>query len=178
MARILVAMVLAVLFTSVSARAAEFKYVLDKDNTKIEWTGTKPDGKHSGSFGSVSGSASLADNTGLVLEVNIDTTSLTSDNNMLTQHLKSPDFFAVKDHPKAKFVSTKVVKADKGYTITGDLTLLGKTKSISFPAEMNAGDELTIKAAFTIDRQAFGMAYGKGKIDDNVEIRIAVKAKK
>ena len=178
MARILAAVVLAGLFTSVSARAAEFKYVLDKDNTKIEWTGTKPDGKHSGGFGAVSGLATLADGAGLKLEVNIDTTSLTSDNAMLTGHLKSPDFFAVKDHPKAKFVSTNVAKDDKGYTVTGDLTLLGKTKSISFPAELTAGDELVIKAKFTIDRTAFGMNFGKGKIDDNVEIRISVTAKK
>lgn len=178
MARIFLGLVLAGLFTVASANAAEFKYVLDKENTKIEWTGTKPDGKHSGGFDSVSGVATLADSTGLKLEVNIDTTSLTSDNNMLTQHLKSPDFFAVKEHPKAKFVSTKVEKGDKGYIVTGDLTLLGKTKSISFPAEMNAGDELTIKAKFTIDRTAFGMSYGKGKIDDSVEIRISVNAKK
>ena len=40
----------------------------------------------------------------------------------------------MKDNPKATFKSTKIEKTDKGYTITGDLTMLGKTKSVSFPA--------------------------------------------
>ena len=33
----------------------------------------------------------------------------------LTGHLKSPDFFSVKDHPTAKFVSTKIDKGANGY---------------------------------------------------------------
>lgn len=158
--------------------AADVKYVLTKDNTKIEWTGTKPGGKHSGGFEKVSGTASITEKGGLVIDVEIDCDSLYSDDKKLTGHLKSPDFFAVKDHPKAKFVSTKVAKADKGFIVTGDLTLLGKKKEVSFPTEITTGDKLTINGTIEIDRSDFGMTYGKGKVDEKVAIRVKVDAKK
>ena len=160
------------------AFAADVKYTLTKSNTKIEWTGTKADGKHVGGFDKVGGTAVVADGVPQKIEIDIDCTSLYSDNKMLTGHLKSPDFFSVKDHPKAKFVSTKVAKADKGYVITGDLTLLGKKKEVSFPAEISTKDGLSIKGTLEIDRTDFGMKYGKGKVDDKVEIRVKVDAKK
>ena len=168
---------LAVGLTSVTL-AADVKYTLTKNNTKIEWTGTKPGGKHNGGFGKVGGSAVVSDGALTKIDIEIDTESLTSDNKKLTGHLKSPDFFAVKDHPKATFSSTKVEKAGKGYVITGDLTLLGKKKEVSFPADVTVGDKLAVKGAVEIDRQEFGMTYGKGKVDDKVAIRFKVDAKK
>lgn len=175
--RWMMTMILCVGLTSV-VLAADVKYVLTKDNTKIEWTGTKPGGKHSGGFEKVSGTASITEKAGLTVEVDIDCDSLYSDDKKLTAHLKSPDFFAVKDHPKAKFVSTKVEKAAKGYLITGDLTLLGKKKEVSFPAEITTGDKLTMNGTMEINRSDFGMSYGKGKVDDKVTIRVKVDAKK
>jgi polyisoprenoid-binding protein YceI len=158
--------------------AADVQYVLTKDNTKIEWTGTKPGGKHSGGFEKVSGTASITEKAGLTINVEIDCDSLYSDDKKLTGHLKSPDFFAVKDHPKAKFVSTKVAKADKGYVITGDLTLLGKKKEVSFPTTISTGDKFTMNGTIEINRSDFGMSYGKGKVDEKVTIRVSVDAKR
>src|SRR5690606_240143 len=70
------------------------------------------------------------------LRLDIDTTSLSTDIAKLTTHLKSPDFFDVRQHPKASFKSTKVTAGEKPgqCTITGDLTLHGVTKSIKAPA--------------------------------------------
>ncbi len=156
-------------------------FMLDGKNTKIEFTGTKPGGKHDGGFQSLTGTASTIGNdaTTLKLEVEIDTTSLYTDTPKLTTHLKSPDFFSVKTFPKAKFVATKVAKADEGYTITGEFTLLGKTKTISFPATIAAGaDGLTVSSQFTINRQDYGMSFGTGKVNDEVKIKVAVKATK
>ena len=175
--RWMMTMILCVGLTSM-VLAADVKYVLTKDNTKIEWTGTKPGGKHSGGFEKVSGSATITEKAGLTIDVDIDCSSLYSDNILLTKHLKSADFFAVKDHPKAKFVSTKVAKADKGFLVTGDLTLLGKKKEVSFPTEITTGDKLTMDGTMEINRSDFGMSYMKGKIDDKVKIRVKVDAKK
>lgn len=156
--------------------AKDFNLKLDGENTKIEWTGSKPDGKHSGGFKKLNGQATKVGNE-LKLEVEIDCASLHSDNEMLTQHLKSPDFFAVKDHPKAKFKSTKIEKTAEGYKVIGDLTLLGKTRQISFPAKIEDGGELKIDAKFMVNRMEFGMTYGKGKVNDEVELRVHVAAK-
>jgi polyisoprenoid-binding protein YceI len=174
--RLFTGMLMLVIATSGAVQAKDSTYKLNGDNTKIEWTGTKPDGKHVGGFKKVTGTAKRT-NSDVAFEVEIDTGSLYSDDEKLTQHLKSPDFFAVKDHPKAKFKSTKVEKAADGTKVTGELTLLGKTKKISFPAKITADDTLTLDAKFTINRQDFGMSYGTGKVNDDVEIRIDLKAK-
>jgi polyisoprenoid-binding protein YceI len=158
---------------------AETKFSLDGRNTTIEFTGTKPDGSHDGGFKTVKGTAAAtgSDPTTLAIKVNIDTTSLYSDNPKLTGHLKSADFFNVKKYPTAAFTSKKIAKAKKGYTVTGDLTLLGKTKSVSFPADITVSDKkLTLTADAKINRQDFGMSYGKGKVDDDVKLKIKVSA--
>jgi len=167
------------LVSAVSAQDNTFKYALDSKNTTIGWTGSKANGKHDGGFKNVKGTATLADSTGLKLDVEIDTTSLWSDDAKLTGHLKSPDFFAVKDHPKARFVSKKIEKTgDNSYKVNGDLTLLGKTKEVTFPATITAGQKLQIAATFKIKRSDFGMTYGIGKVDDDVNIQVTVNATK
>jgi polyisoprenoid-binding protein YceI len=156
-------------------------YDLTGKNTTITFVGTKPNGKHEGGFKTVTGTASVPgdDLTKLKITLDIDVNSLYSDNPKLTAHLKSPDFFGVKSNPSAKFVSTKVEKAGGEYKITGDLTLLGKTNSITVPARITMnGGTLNLAAKFAIDRTQWGMTYGKGKIDDDVTLTVNVKATK
>jgi polyisoprenoid-binding protein YceI len=161
-----------------AAPAAADSVKLTGENTKITFVGTKATGKHEGGFKTLTGTATASGDSVAKVEVEIDMDSLYSDDPKLTAHLKSPDFFGVKTNPKAKFVSTKIEKGDKDVTITGDLTLNGKTKSISFPATVsNAGGTLKIDSAFSIDKRDFGMTYGGGKIDDQVAIKVAVEAK-
>jgi len=171
------------LFAAVAAAALAVPALADDvkltgENTKVTWVGTKPGGKHEGGFKALTGTATVSGGELAKVEVEIDTESLYADDPKLTAHLKSPDFFGVKNNPKAKFVSTKIEKADKGVTITGDLTLNGKTRTISFPATVShAGGTLKVDSAFAIDKRDFGMTYGGGKIDDQVAIKVAVEAK-
>jgi len=161
--------------------AAEVKYTLSGENTKIVFTGYKPDGKHVGGFKTLTGSAVVdgTDVATLKVSVEIDMNSTFSDDDKLTAHLKSPDFFSVKANPKSKFVSTKIEKADGGYTVTGKLTLNGKTKELSFPAKIESADgSLTLTGEFKIDRNNWGISFGKGKINDEVSIGLSVSAKK
>lgn len=161
------------LFAS-AACAAEARHRLTDANTKIEFTGTKPGGKHDGGFKRVTGEVVLADGAAPQVDLEIDCASLYSDNFMLTWHLKGGDFFNVKKHPKARFTSTSIDRTERGYKINGNLTFLGVTKPVSFPAVITAGDALRLNGAVAINRQDFGMTYGKGKIDDLVEVRFNV----
>jgi len=157
------------------------EYALTGSNTTVTFIGTKPDGKHDGGFKKVTGAANVPDDdlTKLKIEVEIDTTSLYSDNPKLTNHLKSPDFFGVKTNPTAKFVSSRVEKDGNDYRITGDLTLLGKTKAITFPAQISIKDgTLNLTSKFTIDRTQWGMTYGQGKVDNEVTLGVKIAAKK
>jgi polyisoprenoid-binding protein YceI len=151
-------------------------YKLSGDNTTIEFTGTKKDGKHTGGFKKCTGT--VTHDKDWAIELTIDTESIFSDDEKLTGHLKGGDFFSCKDNPTAKFVTTKIEKGDKGFTVTGKLTLLGKEKEISFPAEITTGETFTLKADFKIDRTDYGMTYGEGKIDKEVALKVAVSAKK
>jgi polyisoprenoid-binding protein YceI len=178
MTRKLLALAVAALFAA-PALAAETTYKLTGENTKVTFTGTKPGGKHDGGFKTLTGNAVVADGALTKIEVEIDCDSMYSDDAKLTAHLKSPDFFGVKDHPKATFKTTKIEKGDKTYSVTGDLTMLGKTKSVTFPASVSEKDGvLSLSSAFHIDRSDWGMVYGKGKVDDKVSLQVAVTAKK
>ncbi len=162
-----------------SVNGADFP--LTGANTTVTWIGTKPEGKHEGGFKAVTGTATVTgtDAATLKITLDIDTSSLYADKAELATHLKSPDFFGVKANPKATFVTTKVEKDGADYKITGDLTMLKKTKSITFPAKITAtADALTVTSSFSIDRTQWGMTYGKGKIDNDVKLTVSVKAKK
>lgn len=156
------------------ADAGEVRYRLTDANTKIEFTGTKPGGKHDGGFKKVAGEVVLSEGAAPRIDLEIDCASLYSDNFMLTWHLKGGDFFNTKKHPKARFTSTSIDRTERGYRITGNLTFLGVTKPVSFPATITAGDVIRLNGAVAINRQDFGMTYGKGKIDDLVEVRFNV----
>ena len=93
-----------------TASYAADTYKLTAENTKVEFTGTKKDGKHTGGFKMISGT--VTHDKDWAIEVTIDTTSIFSDDEKLTGHLKGGDFFNVKDNPTAKFVTTKIEKGD------------------------------------------------------------------
>jgi polyisoprenoid-binding protein YceI len=76
------------------APAIAKEYKLTGKNTKIEFLGTKPDGKHKGSFPKLTGTFDAPDDlTKSKITVTIDMDALESDDPKLTGHLKSPDFF-------------------------------------------------------------------------------------
>lgn len=154
-------------------------YKLTGENTTITFVGTKTDGKHTGGFKKLNGKAEVTDGMLKGFEATIDCDSLHSDDAKLTGHLKSPDFFNVKEHATAVVKVTKVEKTDKIYTLTGELTMCGKTAPLVMPASVEVKDGvLSISSEFKIDRTKWGMTYGKGKVDDEVTLKVAVTAKK
>ena len=175
--RIVGAVVVACLLGNLS-RAEEARYRLTEANTKIEFTGTKPGGKHDGGFKRVSGSIVIADDAEPQVDVEIDCGSVWSDNFLLTWHLKGADLLNVKKHPKARFKSTSVVTTDEGTRIEGKLTFLGVTKPVTVDATLDAGKTLRLRGRAILDRRDFGMTYGKDKIADPVEVRFDVTAGK
>lgn len=160
--------------------AADGEFKLSGENTKIGFTGTKKDGKHSGTFPKLTGTITAPGGnvTSGTINVTIDMAGVESDDPRLTEHLKGADFFDVKTNPKASFVSTKIESKDGQFTVTGDFTLNGKKKSISFPATIGLkGGQYALSADFKIDRTDYGIKYGQGKIDNAVAITIALTAK-
>jgi polyisoprenoid-binding protein YceI len=164
-----------------AAPAVAKEYVI-RTGSKIDFVGSKVTGSHDGGFKKFAGTLNVSDGkvTG-ASEVKIDMASTWSDNDRLTTHLKSPDFFDVQKFPHATFTVTSIEPgADGKHTVTGNLDLHGVTKSISFPAQITVSDEAaSVNAEFAINRKDFNINYpGRPNdlIRDNVVIKLALNA--
>ena len=147
------------------------------DESTISFTGSKVTGSHDGGFNTFRGTVELVNNdpTASTVSVEIDTTSLWSDDDRLTGHLQSADFFDVENFPTAVFESTSIVSGEQGYDVTGNLTLHGITKGITFPATIEMADgRVTAEAEFFIMRFDFDMKY-PGKADDLIRDEVVIK---
>jgi polyisoprenoid-binding protein YceI len=111
------------------------------------------------------------------MTVEIDAASIEADVPMLTNHLKSKDFFAVAEFPKITFRSTKIVsvagKKDE-CMITGDLKIRDKTVSITFPAKVKNEKTFFMESEFDLSRKEIGQTYGADKINDKVHVTVTV----
>lgn len=162
------------------------KYLITPENSKIEFIGSKVTGSHNGSFQKHSGEIDYTgDPATSRVSITMDTTSITTDDPKLTEHLKSPDFFDVAKFPQAKFESTAIKPGgDKGasHTVTGNLTLHGVTKSVTFPATIAVTpDAITVNSNFTINRKDFGINYAGAAdnlIRDDVVLTLTIRATK
>ncbi len=87
-------------------------------------------------------------------------------NQKLVGHLKSDDFFGVAKYPTAKFVVSKSSNFSNGKaTLTGDITIKGKTERISFEI-VRSGNRYTAK--IDLDRSKFDVRYGSNSFFDNL----------
>ncbi|MGD8211360.1 MAG: YceI family protein [Desulfobacterales bacterium] len=98
-------------------------------------------------------------------------------------HLKSPDFFNTGEYPTVSFKSKSVKKLNEAvYEVSGDLTLLGKTRPIT--VEVNATGagkdpwgnfRRGFETSFSIKRSDFGMTFMLGGVSDEVNLTVSVE---
>lgn len=165
----------------------------------IHWTGSKPTTDHNGTMniesGMLTAEGSKIKSGDFVIDIaslkNVDLASAPTDQAKIEGHLKSGDFFDTANFPKASFSITSVAdftSDDANCKITGNLTLKGVSKSITFPALVVAKADGTMEAVsdkFKINRIDWGMKYGSGimgaigdrVISDDVSLTIEFKAK-
>jgi len=155
---------------------ADGSLAITPSNSKIEFVGAKVTASHPGGFTDFAGTVRVGEPVEKSqIEVTIQTASLYADKEKLTKHLKSPDFFDVGKFPTATFRSTEIKKDGDGHVMTGDLTLHGVTKRISFPVTLNATDaDVTASAEFSINRQDYGINY-PGMRDDLIRDLVVIK---
>lgn len=140
---------------------------------------TKKVGKHNGIFGIKEGSLQVKDGQvqggKVIIDVNsVKVLDLTGeDQQKLEGHLKDVDFFETAKYPEATFEITSVSKYDAAaggakpmldgvtHNITGNLTMKGVAKSVTFPAivEIGADGNVGAKAVFNINRNDWNIVY-------------------
>jgi polyisoprenoid-binding protein YceI len=123
-----------------------------------------------GSFSGLSGTLQLdeTDRTHSTVEASIDVTALKTGDDQRDGHLKSADFFDAEKFPTLTFKSTNIDSAGGGdYAVTGDLTLHGVTKSVTFavedvsePSKDPWGNQrIGLSASTKINRKDFGLTW-------------------
>lgn len=106
------------------------------------------------------------------------------------KHLRTADFFEVEKYPEMTFKSTKVEKKGDQWNLTGDFTMKGVTKSITFPFNVTGiitqrnGLKMGLTAETTINRREFGVNYGETKagetpaVADDIKVVLQIEANK
>lgn len=178
-----------------AASAKPETYKVDSAASKATWEGSKLGGKHDGELKVKGGELSVEKGALTGGTVEIDMTSLTdkdiSDpgmNTKLVNHLKSDDFFSVEKHPTSILKITKVERKGGKTMVTGDLTIKGITKPVTFPADVKLdGKSLKAKGEMTVDRTQYDIKFrslkffsdiGDKVIHDNFKVGFDVTASK
>ena len=104
-------------------------------------------------------------------------------------HLRTADFFDVAKFPDLTFKSTKVEKKGNNLMLTGDLTMHGVTKSVSFPftvvgflKDQRGGMKMGAVAETTISRKDFGVGKddklpnGAEALSDKITVVLNIEA--
>lgn len=117
------------------------------------------------------------------IEVEIDTASIDSNHAERDKHLKGSDFLNVKKYPKATFKSTGFKVKDAGNAmVTGQFTLHGVTKNISFPVKKVGegkdpwgGYRAGFEGKTELKLSDYGITYNLGPASTHVEIHLYVE---
>lgn len=142
-----------------------------------------------GKFTGIDGKIDLKkDFTKSSVEANIDIKTIDTGVEKRDDHLRSVDFFDVSKHSKMTFKSTSIKGTPEGFQLSGDLTIKGIKKSVTFDGKFlgNVKDGFgNQKAAFVaktkINRKDFGLTWNSAVeagpvVGDEVTIDLRIQA--
>jgi polyisoprenoid-binding protein YceI len=171
-------------------------YKVVSEKSEVKWTAKKVTGEHSGFVKIKEGSLEVQGKQIKGGKFDIDLTTMNVDdlkdpeyNGKLLGHLKSDDFFSVAKFPNAalELKSAKNLGEDK-YELSGNLTIKGITKPITFPATVKVTDKNIVAVAqITVDRTLYDIKYGSASffeglgdkaIDNNFTLDVKLSAQK
>ena len=177
------------------ARVTAGTYAADPNHSLIGWEVNHFGfNDYYGLFGDVAGTLTIdpANPSAAKVDMTIPIANVTTASKGLTDHLLragkdggKPDFFGPAPAP-ARFVSTSVKAEGTKATISGNLTMNGVTKPVTFEAEftgagtnpMNKKATIGFEAETTIKRSDFGVNYAIPMVSDEVELDISVAFEK
>jgi polyisoprenoid-binding protein YceI len=160
----------------------EQNFSVSAEKSKIDWVGSKTGDYHTGYFPIKSGNirvdgGKLVGGNFVINVAGLKVTDAAGDR--LQGHLSSADFFDISKFGDATFNITSVkYVTDNKVTITGDLTLKGIKAPVTFPAIIRSAERndkekgFFAEAFFPFDRTVFGINYGIGAVDTEVQLAI------
>jgi polyisoprenoid-binding protein YceI len=146
-----------------------------------------------GKFTSFKGSieAPEEDLTKAKISFTAQVTSINTGNEMRDKHLQSPDFFNTVEFPTLSFQSKSITKKSADdFKVTGEFTMHGITKEISFDAKFNGTSTdmdknrvMGFEISGTLSRKEFGLTWnaptekGGVVVSDEVKLDINIELK-
>lgn len=161
-----------------SAPPADGRLAIDVEASALRWTGRNLFNFHAGTAALAEGWVEFRDGALVAARIAVDMESLrctdiadTAMNALLIAHLRSEDFFAVSDYPRATFeltAATAIPAAPAGsptHHVRGAFTLRGHTEPLGFDALLaQKGDGTWVaQATLDLDRTLWGSIYGSGR---------------
>ena len=184
--------------TAAAEAPAAATYQVDTQASNLEWKGSKVTGaSHNGTVKLSNGELKVEGGQLVGGNFTIDMTSLDNTDlqgkdgyDKLVGHLKSDDFFGVEAHPTATFeitgVAAKDGDANATHDISGNLTIKGITKNLTFPAKVNVdANSTSATASFYFDRSLYDVKFGStnffenlgdNAINNEIELKVDLKA--
>jgi len=123
-----------------------------------------------GSFAGITGTLTehATDASLSSIDASVDVTTINTGDAQRDGHLKSPDFFDAEKFPTMTFKSTQVTRKGEGeYAVTGDFTIHGVTKPVTFAVEGPSAPgkdpwgntRIGLSATTKINRKDFGLSW-------------------
>jgi len=131
------------------------------------------------------------DIAGAYFEGSVAVASINTADSARDDHLRSADFFDAENYPTLTFKSTKVEPAGDGFKMTGDLTIRGVTRPVTFDLEFEGtgrdpwgNEKIVFSATAKINRKDFGLTWnapletGGVLVGEQVKIELHLEAAK
>jgi polyisoprenoid-binding protein YceI len=98
--------------------------------------------------------------------LDVDAASVNTGDDKRDAHLRSGDFLDVERHPKIRFESRTIKREGDHFTVTGNLTIRGKTRPVDVAVNVSdvlddpwGGQRVAFECTCTIDRREWGLVW-------------------
>jgi polyisoprenoid-binding protein YceI len=155
------------------------QYKLSDEKSEIKFTiknfGLNVSGSFTGLNGAINFNASNLSASSFNASVDVNTINTGID--LRDSHLKKEEYFNAEKYSTIRFVSTSITGNQNGYTVSGNLTVKGTTRAVSFPFTVqNQDDGMLFSGSLSIDRKDFNVGGSSAVLSNNVEIHLKVFA--
>ena len=173
--------------------AAPVVWTIDKGHSSVTFQIRHFVSKVRGSFADFKGTITADPDAwqGAQIDVQINSPSITTNNDRRDADLRSNNFFAVDSFPTIVFKSTRIERNGDDAKIHGTLTMRGVTKNVVLDGHVNGiqkssqgGDRVGIEAAVTLNRMDYGVSWNRAvegggvMLGDDVKIEMNIEAVK
>jgi len=166
--KLLLSITLGVLLTA-QASAQELTINVENAEIKFDFLSKETTGSISGFEATINFDPN--DLSGASIVGSVDVSTIETGNQKRDDHLRVPDYFDVKKHPKMTFTSKTFEKTENGYDMIGTLKIKEVEHEVTFQFTFS---DKTFKGTSTIYTNDFDLMVMKEREESQVNIEIVI----